>query len=81
MSFQENLETRIKKIEADFTKTTERAKVLVEKRAEVQKQLGEVDRELAGVRDEQLGLQRAHQELKTLVEVDVPPVTGTETIN
>ncbi len=81
MSFQESLETRIKKIEADFQKTTERAKALVDKRADVQKQLSEVDRELAGVRDEQLGLQRAHQELKSLVEVDAPPSKGTETIN
>lgn len=81
MSFQENLETRIKKIEEDFTKTTERAKVLVDKRAEVQKQLGDVDRELAGVRDEQLGLQRAHQELKSLVEVDVPTGKGSESVN
>lgn len=87
MSLKENLEAKVKKIEADFQATTERAKVLVEKRADIQRQLSDVDRELAGVRDEQLGLRGAHTELSSLVGVEKPetepetPKTGDATIH
>jgi len=74
MSLKESLEAKVKKIEEDFNKAAERVKTLIERRAEI-------DRELAALREDQLRMQGAHQEMKALMETDVPESKGTPTIN
>ena len=74
MSLKDSLEAKVKKIEEDFNKAAERVKTLIERRAEI-------DRELAALREDQLRMQGAHQEMKALMDADVPESKGTPTIN
>ncbi len=63
MSLAESLAAKLKKIEEDFSKAGDKVKNLVERRAQI-------DRELAVLREDQLRMQGAHQELKALVDAE-----------